>query len=286
MKHLLAFISIFLISSSCFSQRLKTPTLSPFNKISQEIGLTEVSLEYSRPSAKGRLVLGGLVPFGKIWRTGANASTKITLNESAVIGGEPIEQGTYALYTIPRKDVWTVIIHSNIKMRSLAGDIYKVEDDVFRFDVKPQRTEPFVESFTIQFSDLRGSSLNLQLIWENTLIIIPVEVEVDQKIDEQMTEFMKDPGNIPARTYFEAAQYYLNNDKDLDEALAYIEAALNKSPKNFRYGLLKSKIQSETGDSQAAILTINLANTWATAAQNDNYIEQTALFRESLLERK
>ena len=286
MKYTITLIYIFLWSSFCFSQTLKTPTLSPFSKISQEIGLTEVSLEYSRPSAKGRIIFDGLVPYNKIWRTGANASTKITFIESVHIGGKSIQPGTYALFTIPGKEVWTIIIHSNIKLRSLAGDAYNQADDVFRFNVKPEKINHYVETFTLQFSELQTNSFYLQLIWENTLVNIPIEVEVDEKIEEQMTEFMKNPNNIPHRTYFEAAQYYLNNNKDLDEALIFIDAALEKSPENFRYGLLKAKIQNRDGDSQAALITINEAYSWAKNAKNENYIEQTELFRQSLLNKK
>ncbi|MEN8123969.1 MAG: DUF2911 domain-containing protein [Bacteroidota bacterium] len=286
MKYTIILIYIFLWSSFCFSQTLKTPTLSPFSKISQEIGLTEVNLEYSRPSAKGRVIFDGLVPYDKIWRTGANASTKITLIESVYIGGKFIQPGTYALYTIPGKDVWTIIIHSNTKLRSLAGDAYNPVDDVFRFNIKSQRINHYVETFTIQFSDLKTNSFHLQLVWENTLVNIPIEVEVDRKIEEQMTAFMKDSKNISHRTYFEAAQYYLNNNKDLDEAIIFIDAALEKSPENFRYGLLKAKILNKGGDSQAALITINEAYNWAKKAKNDNYIEQTELFRQSLLNKK
>lgn len=275
----LAFI---LMSILCFGQRLKTPALSPFNKISQEIGLTEVSLEYSRPSAKGRTIFGDLVPYDTIWRTGANASTKITLQEPAHIGGKSIEPGTYALYAIPGKDLWTIIIHSNTKLRSLAGEAYDSSDDVFRFDVKPQSINLYVETFTLQFSDLRTNSCNLQLLWENTLVNIPIAVEVDRKIEQQMAEFMKNPDTVPHRTYFEAAQYYLNNDKDLEEALAFILAALKKSPENFRYGLLKAKIQHKDGDRKAALITIDQAYNWAKNAKNANYIQQTKLFKQSL----
>lgn len=283
MKQLITFISIFFWSSLCYSQTLKTPTLSPFSKISQEVGLTEITLEYSRPSAKGRIVFGDLVPYDNVWRTGANASTKITLIESAYIGEKFIEPGTYALYTIPGKDMWTIIIHSNTKLRSLAGDAYNPADDVFRFDVKPERINNYVETFTIQFSELQTNSVHLQLVWENTLVSIPIEVEVDSKIEQQMAEFMKNPDNIPHQTYFEAAQYYINNDKSLDEALTFINEALKKSNENFRYGLLKAKIQDKNGDRKAALVTINDAHNWAKKAKNDNYIEQTDLFRKSLL---
>ncbi len=271
------------MSTICYGQRLKTPTLSPQSKISQEIGLTEINLEYSRPSAKERTVFGNLVPYNKIWRTGANASTKITIIESAHIGNKLIESGTYALYTIPGKDMWTIIIHANTKLRSLAGDVYNPADDVFRFDVKPQTIDHYVETFTMQFSELRTNSFHLQLFWENTLINIPIKVEVDQKIEQQMAKFMKNPDDIPHRTYFEAAQYYINNDKNLSEAMSFINAALAKSPENFRYGLLKAKIQDKGGAKEAALITINNANNWAKKAKNDNYIEQTELFRKSLM---
>jgi hypothetical protein len=283
MKH--ALLIILLSSSLAYGQRLKTPTLSPFSKISQQIGLTEITLEYSRPSAKGREVFGALVPYDQIWRTGANASSKITLAEPAHIGGKPIGAGTYALYTIPGKEGWTIIIHANTKMRSLAGDVYKQENDVFRFNVVPQRIEEYIETFTLQFVDLGTNSLNLQLLWENTLVNIPFAVEVDEKIAAQMTEFLKTPEAIPHRTYFEAAQYYLHNNRDLNEALSWINAALEKIPENPRYGLLKAKIQAKSGNSVAAMETINLAYGWAVKANNANYTEQTDLFRKSLQEK-
>jgi tetratricopeptide (TPR) repeat protein len=280
---LLGFSLLFLAAQS---QRLNTPTLSPFSKISQEIGLTEISLEYSRPSAKGRTVFGALVPFGKMWRTGANASTKITITESAIIGGNKIDAGTYAIYTIPGKEKWTIIIHSNTKMRSIAGDAYKQENDVCRFEVQPKMTNDYIETFTIQFTDIRSDACHLQLSWENTHIQIPIEVEVDQKIEDQMAAFLKDPANIPHRTYFQAAQYYLHNDKDLVSALAWINAALEKSPENFRYGLLKAKIYDKSGNHKEAMASINKANTWAKNAQNANYIEQTDIFRQSLMKKE
>ena len=282
MKNISILLSLVLISSVSISQRLTTPTLSPFTKISQQVGLTNINLEYSRPSAKGREVFGNLVPFGKIWRTGANASTKISIKERIQIGGNPLDSGTYAIYTIPGAEAWTIIIHSNIKMRSLAGDVYKQESDVFRFEVKPEKSESMVETFTFQFADMTSNSVNLQLSWENTQVKIPILVEVDNKIAAQMEEFLKTPDAIPHRTYFEAAQYYLHNDRDLVQALDWINDALGKSPKNPRYGLLKAKIQAKSGDTKAAIKTVDLAHEWAVKADNANYTEQTAIYRKSL----
>ncbi|MBT8218664.1 MAG: DUF2911 domain-containing protein, partial [Bacteroidia bacterium] len=273
MKEFYAFLSMMLIISISYGQRLQTPTLSPYTKITQEVGLTEIGLEYARPSAKGRTIFGSLVPFDKIWRTGANASSKITITESVHIGGQKLEAGTYALYTIPGKEEWTVIVHGNTKLRSLAGDGYKPENDIFRFQVKPARTTDFVETFTMQFAALKSNSVQLQLMWEHTIVSIPVEVEVDQKIENQLAEMMQTPDKVPHRTYFEAAQYYLNNGKDLDKTLGFIDTALEKSQNNFRYGLLKSKILYKRGEHKAALVAVNEAHEWAKKAQNANYME-------------
>ena len=285
MKQLISAISLFLCFNLCYGQRLKTPTLSPFSKISQQVGLTNVTLEYSRPSAKGRVVFGELVPYNKVWRTGANAATKITFKEVAKIGGKTIQPGEYAIYTIPSENRWVIIIHSNTSLRSIVGGAYKASNDVFRFEITPKKTN-YVETFTCQFSQVKTNALMLDIVWENTLISIPIEVEVDKKIEAQMLNFMKTPENIPHRTYFEAAQYYSNNGKDLNDALSFIDSALEKSPENFRYGLLKAKILAKMNNYKDALVVVEIANTWAKNKNNANYIEQTRLFWDSLLTKK
>jgi len=278
------FVITGVILTACFAtaQRLQTPTLSPITKITQQVGLTEIALEYSRPSAKGREVMGGLVPYGEVWRTGANASTKLTLTESATIGGQPIEAGTYALYTIPQADTWTIIIHGNIKMRSLAGDVYQQADDIFRFDAPARNSADYVESFTLQFADLQTDSVNLELRWANTVVNIPFTVEVNKKISGQMAMLLETPAKVPDQTYFQAAEYNLHNGGDLDAALAWINTALDQKAEDPRYGLLKAKIQAAAGDPQAAMATINQAHDWAVNSNNANYTGQTDLFRQSL----
>jgi len=285
MKQLISAISLLLCFNLCYGQRLKTPTLSPFSKISQQVGLTDVTLEYSRPSAKGRVVFGELVPYNKVWRTGANAATKITFKEVAKIGGKTIQPGEYAIYTIPGEDLWIIIIHSNTSLRSIAGGAYKPSNDVFRFEIAPKNNN-YVETFTCQFSQVKTNALMLDIAWENTLISIPIEVEVDKKIESQMLHFMKTPANIPHRTYFEAAQYYSNNGKDLNDALSFIDSALDKSPENFRYGLLKAKILAKMNNYEDALVVVEIANAWAKNKNNANYIEQTRLFWNSLLTKK
>ena len=280
------FVICFLLGFNlCHGQRLKTPTLSPYSKISQQVGLTELALQYSRPSAKGRIVFGELVPYNKVWRTGANAATRITFKEIAKIGGKTIQPGEYAIYTIPREGRWTIIIHANTSLRSIAGSAYKPANDVFRFEVSSKKNN-YVETFTCQFSEVKTNSVMLDIAWENTLISIPIEVEVDNKIESQMLNFMKTPEKIPHRTYFEAAQYYSNNGKDLKDALNFIDSALNKSSENFRYGLLKAKILAKMNNYKEALTVVEIANNWAKNKNNANYIEQTRLFWDSLLTKK
>lgn len=282
MKTFIVFTAIVLTTCLASAQRLQTPTLSPITKITQEVGLTEIVLEYSRPSAKGREVMGGLVPYGEIWRTGANASTKITLSESATIGGHPIEAGTYALYTIPNQDTWTIIIHGNTRMRSLAGNVYKQANDIFRFEAPAKISADYVETFTLQFADLKTDSVNLELRWANTVVPIPFGVEVNEKINAQMSELLKNPDEVPDRTYFQAAEYSLHNEGDLKVALAWINTALDMKAQDPRYGLLKAKIQAKAGNKAAAMDTINQAHAWAVKSNNANYTGQTDLFRASL----
>ncbi len=279
---------IYLLAASLFtisqlvSQNLETPTLSPFSEIKQEVGLTEITLSYARPSAKGRAVMGTLVPYGETWRTGANASTKLTFTEDVKIAGNDLPAGTYALYTIPDQSEWTIIIHKKTNMRSIAGGRVKAENDAFRFTVKPMSNPVGVETFTMQFTDITTNSCHVQLSWENTMVKFPIKVEVGSKIEAQMAELMKAPDKIPHRTYFRAAEYYMHNKVDLDQAMKWIDAALVKSENNFRYGLLKSKIYSAQGKQEKAISTVKMANQWATTAKNSNYMEQTRIYLANL----
>ncbi len=266
-----------------YGQTLKVPTLSPITEVTQEVGLTEVKLSYSRPSAKGRKIFGDLVPFGEIWRTGANASTKLTFSEDVKIAGNDLKAGTYALYTIPGEKEWTIIIHGNTRHRSIAGDVYKPEEDVFRFKVKPTRTSGSVETFTIGFTDITSKSAKLMIAWENTEIKFPLEFDVDARINEQIKALAASPEGMSHQNLFLAAEYYFHNEKDLSKADGWIVEAMNKSPKNARYGLLRARILDKAGKRTEALKVIAEANAWATDAKNANYIEQTKQFWDSIM---
>lgn len=263
-------------------QELKVPTLSPITEISQEVGLTQVKLSYSRPGAKGRKIFGGLVPYNEVWRTGANASTKLTFTEDVKIAGNALKAGTYALYTIPGEKEWTVIIHTNTKHRSIAGDVYKPAEDAFRFKVKPARPATFIETFTIGFSDITTDSANVVVAWENTQIKFRIDFDVDAQVDKQIADLIASPAGMSHENQFLAAEYYLHNNKDLSRADSWIAAAMEKSPKNARYGLLRAKILAKAGKRDEALKVIADANAWATEAKNANYIEQTQDFWDSI----
>lgn len=258
------------------------PTLSPLSEVTQEVGLTSVKLSYARPSAKGRKIFGDLVPFGEVWRTGANASTKLTFAEDVKIEGNPLKAGTYALYTIPGETEWTIIIHSNIRHRAIAGGVYKQEEDVFRFKVKPARTSNFVETFTIQFGDITTNSTKVALSWENTEAKFGIEFDVHAQVDKQIAALSASPTGLSHQNQFLAAEYYLHNGRDLAKADEWITSAMQKSPKNARYGLLRAKILDKSGKRAEALKVVAEAHAWATEAKNTNYIQQTQLFWDSI----
>lgn len=282
MKTLILHLLVAVFAFSAAGQELKVPTLSPFTEITQEVGLTQVKLSYARPSAKGRKVFGGLVPFNQIWRTGANASTKLTFAQDVKIEGNPLKAGTYALYTIPGEKEWTVIIHTNTRHRSLAGDVYKPAEDAFRFKVKPAATSNFVETFTINFGDITANSCTVSVTWENTQIKFRIDFDVDSEVEKQIAELSAAPGGMSHQNLFLAAEYYYHNDKDLAKADAWIASAIEKSPKNARYGLLRARILAKAGKRDEALRVIAEANAWAREAKNANYIEQTQQFWDSI----
>lgn len=165
-KLLITFLSIgFSVISELSAQSLKTPAPSPLQTVKQNFGLGEISVEYSRPSAKGRAIYGDVVPFGAIWRTGANSSTKITIGEDTKIEGNAIAAGTYAIYTLPGKDAWDIMFYKDLSLGGNVGE-YKKEDEVLRVSVKPTAYAQKIETFTINFSDITATTCNVELLWE------------------------------------------------------------------------------------------------------------------------
>jgi hypothetical protein len=252
--------------------QVRIPQASPLTTVNQKIGLMDASVTYSRPSKKGRVIFGDLVPYGEMWRTGANSSTKLTFGDEVSIEGQKVPAGTYSLFSIPGKDKWTIIIN---KGDSWAANSYKREEDVARFDVKPIRTKDAVETFTIDFSDLTNNSANINIYWDRTLVRFKVMTDEDQKIMASINSTIAS-GNATANDYNAAASYLFENKKDLNKALEYVNVAIQKFEEQSRNVFwvyhLKAKIQGELRQFGDAIQTAEKSKTLAQQANNNDYI--------------
>lgn len=256
-----------IIFGMAFGQ-ISTPQPSPLGKVEQKVGLTDCSIEYSRPSMKGRTIFGDLVPYGQMWRTGANASTKLSFSDDVKIKGTTIPAGTYALFTIPGQDEWTIIIHKNLSYWGTGGDDYKTDEDLVRFTVKPVKYGATVETLTMNFTNLSATGCDIELVWENTQISFGLEVSYDEKVMKQIEEAM----TISPSTYYAAARYYFDNDKDINKALEWVNKALEGGEK---YWIMRQKalILAKMGNYKEAIVAAERSNALAIEAKNDGYVK-------------
>lgn len=231
------------------SQTADMPRPSPKASVSQTIGVTEIAVQYGRPSAKGREVFGNLVPFGKVWRTGANEATTISFQHDAKICGRDVSAGTYALFTIPGEKRWTIIL--NKETNQFGAYNYNPELDLLRAEVDVE-SGAFVEMFTILFSGVDFSKGNIELRWENTMIKIPLSLETD---DIATDEFEKAMGKITEfwYTYSAAAHYAWGEKKDAQKAIEYLDKAIALGAPNPSPWMLKSQILARAGRYEEAI---------------------------------
>lgn len=266
MKKILFIISIALCNFT-FAQTLTTPQPSTTQTIKQNFALAAIELSYSRPNIKGRSVIGNLVPFGKVWRTGANGATTLTFGDDVTIGDKKIPAGKYGLLSIPDKENWTLIITKQTDVTSAAA--YKETEDVVRVNVKPMITANKVETFTIQFANVKSNTCELQLMWENTAVTLPISTDVDAKVMSQINNIMtKD--NLP---YFNAAMYYMENGKDLNQALSWFNKGIEQNPDAFYMYHQKANCLAKLGKKQEAIATATKSIELATAAKNSDYVK-------------
>jgi hypothetical protein len=251
-------------------EQIQTPRPSPVATLAQQIGVMDVTVKYSRPGIKDREIYGGLVPFGELWRTGANATTSFKFSDDVTIEGNNVPAGEYGLYTIPGQDEWTIIFNKNLGWGTGA---YKEEDDVARFTVKPEKMAHTVETFTIEFDHIRDNWAFVVLTWENTLVKFKIEFDVDAKVMTQIEKEMADPEKTHDNNFFAAADYYYNHDKDLNKALVWVNTAIEKRPDAFWMIRLKSQIQAKMGNYKDAIETAKLGIETAKKAGNEQYVK-------------
>jgi hypothetical protein len=269
MKRLYYYLAAMLIacaSQNSYAQMLKVPQLSSTQTIEQELGLGKITLTYSRPNLRGRKIFGTIIPYGTVWRTGANAATLIKFTDDVTIEGNKVPAGEYGLFSIPGKDEWTIIL--NKTAHQWGAYTYKQSDDFLRFKVKNVSLGNQLETMTIQFNNVDQTKCELELKWENVSFSFHISTDVDSKVMANIDEVM----NTDKRPYFESALYYYENNKDLKKALEWISTAEKAEPNSPFYKVWKARIQLKMGDKAAALATaqegVKLAH-----AQNDKEYE-------------
>jgi len=266
---LLQFILFATISTLSIGQQIQMPQASPSATISQKIGLTDVYIEYSRPSTKGRKIFGELVPFGEVWRTGANAATIINFKNDAKVEGNLIPAGSYALYSIPGKTEWTIILSKNTKLWGAVG--YDPKDDLLRFKVKPGKTGQKYETMEINFVDMTDTGATIAMKWENTRVKFRIETEVDSIVMAEIKSLVIDKeANNPGLLY-QAANYYFTNNKDMSQAYDWITKSVSQDPKYWTMHL-KAKIELALGKKKEAIESATKSMEMAKEAKNPDYV--------------
>jgi hypothetical protein len=260
------FLALSCMVAMASSAQLKMPAPSPTQTITPDFGLSSIELAYSRPGMKGRKIFGDLVPYGEMWRTGANAATRIKFGEDVTIGGQPVKAGEYAFYTIPNENEWEIILNKGVNNGGLNG--YKKEEDVTRFKVKPTSLPAATETFTMEFAEIKPSSTELLLKWENTAVKVPITTDVDTKVMGQINDLM----NKDSRPYFQSALYYTENGKDMKQALAWFDKAIEQNPKGFWIYHQKANALAKMGKKDEAKMVAQKSMDIARQEKNDDYV--------------
>lgn len=262
LRSLLSVIAGLACSAGLFAQapavKIAFPDASPAATLKQRVGVTDVEISYNRPGMKGRTVFGGLVPYGEIWRTGANTATKLTFSTDVKLNGTAIPAGTYELFTIPGKTEWMIIIHKN--MSQWGSYAYDQKNDVARFKVTPSTLGSAVETMVFGLSDVHNDSATLYISWEKTRVPMKLEVDVVGTLVPQIEAAMAAPeGKKP---YFASAMFYYENNLDLKKAAAWMDAAIAEQPNQmwmiYRKGLILAKAGDKAGALAAAQQSLDL----------------------------
>ena len=268
-QSLLLFILILGMSVTLVAQQIEMPQASPASSISQKIGLSDVKIEYSRPSTKGRKIFGELVPYGEVWRTGANAATIITFSTDVKIEGNNVPEGSYALYSIPNKNEWTIILSKNTKLWGAVG--YSASDDLVRFKVKAGKAKSKYETMEIGFIDMTDTGASVAIKWENASVKFRIETEVDDIVMNQIKELVIDQEPTNPGLYYQAANYYFTTKKELPIALEWINKSVESDPKYWTMHL-KAKIELALGMKKEAVASANKSKEMAQEAKNPDYV--------------
>lgn len=268
MKYLIFIFFTFL--STVLVAQIEAPKASPFAKLEQDVGLTKITVAYSRPGAKGRKVIGGLVPYGRIWRVGANESTKFTTDTDLTIRGNYLPKGTYALYAFPYEDYWEVVFHKNTEHWGDGRKAYDSSEDAFRIRIEPKQIPNYQENFLITFDQIDHNSINMLWIWEHTLIKIPISVDTDTKMKLLIASNIQK--NPTAQTYYEAARYLQEQGESYPEALSYLNRAIEIGGDTYYFYRVKSLVEAALKDYSSAIISAQKSLELAQKEDKDEFV--------------
>ena len=267
------FVLATIIASYVLNAQVKTPQSSPHSTLTQVVGLTDVTVDYSRPSAKGRVVFGELVPFGKLWRTGANANTTVSFSEDVVINGTTLKKGKYALFTTPKADMWEVVFYTDTDNWGTPEE-WDANKVAVLVNVDPTVLNNPVESLTVSVGNLTNDSATLDIAWEKTMVSVKFDVPTQKAALASIEKVLAGP---TAGDYFSSAQYLFQSNGDLNKALEYVNKATSMtkagSDTPFWYLRQKSLIQGKLGDKAGAIATAKLSLAGAEKAKNSDYVK-------------
>jgi hypothetical protein len=277
MKKLMT-LTLAALSFTAYSQ-VQTPQPSPAGSVSTVVGLTDVRIDYFRPRAKGRKIFGDLVPYGQIWRTGANTGTKITFGDDVTVEGAAVPKGEYLIFSWPGATEWTMSLYKDIKLGGNTNN-YDKANEVANFKVKPEKLTEKVETFTINIGDISDDnrSAKVQLAWENTSVKFNISTDYDSKVMKSIEANTK----VSPNNYLQAAVYYLETNRDLKQALEWVNKSLEANPTAFWILYQKARIQKGLGDKAGALASSTASMENAKKANNRDYQVMNEELQKSL----
>ncbi|WP_236640931.1 DUF2911 domain-containing protein [Flagellimonas alvinocaridis] len=246
------------------------PKASPFSLVVQEVGLSKITVEYSRPAVRGRQIFGHLVPYGRIWRVGANESTKITVSTDMEVMGNLLPKGTYAVYAFPELDAWEIAFHTNTGHWGDGRKEYDPQEDLFRIAIRAKEVRYHQENFLIDFDSITHNKANMRLRWANTQLVIPFKVDTHAQMETEIREQLAK--NPTAQTYYEAARYLQEQGKDYPRALDYLNKALELGGDTYYFHRVKSLVLAKMGDYASAIQSAEKSLKISSELEKDEFV--------------
>ncbi len=268
MKRVISCLAL-LLATGLFAQ-IEHPRVSPLSVVEQKVGLSTIKVEYSRPGVRNREIIGDLVPYGRIWRVGANESTKFSVDTEVEIMGNTLAPGTYALYAFPYENKWEIVFHGNTTHWGDGRKNYQPEEDIFRVDIVPEQLQELQENFLITFDKLDHNGLDMIWQWEYTKITIPIEVNTDSIMMRNIIRQLEVNGS--PQTYYEAGRYLQEQGKDPDIALEYLDKAIELGGDTYYFHRVKSLVQASLNDYKGAIQSAQVSLELAKELEKDEFV--------------